>query len=97
MRRPHLPRVRLSELDQTTVDAIGLGLVAAGLLLGFMLWTGSGAVGEGVATVFRFLVGGVAYLLPLFVIGAGVALAARPHLESPARMRTGAIVLIASR
>ena len=34
-----------------------------------------------------------AYLVPLFVIGAGVALAARPHLRSPTRMRWGAIVL----
>ena len=60
-----------------------------------MLWTGSegGAVGEAVVDGLRFLVGSVAYLAPLFVIGAGVALAARPHLESPRRMRTGAIVL----
>ena len=91
--RPHVPRIRLSELDQTTIDAIGLGLVAAGLLLGFLIWTGSGAVGDAVADVFRFLVGGVTYLLPLFVIGAGVALAAREHIESPRRMRMGAIVL----
>ena len=94
MRRPHVPRVRLSELDQTTVDTIGLGLVATGLLLGFLIWTGSGAVGESVAEVFRFLVGGVAYLAPLFLIGAGVALAARERLESPARMRAGAIALV---
>jgi hypothetical protein len=71
MRRPRLPRVRLSELDQTTVDTIGLGLVACGLLLGFLIWTGSGAVGESVTDVFRFLVGGIAYLLHLFVIAAG--------------------------
>ena len=87
MRRPHVPRVRLSVLVQTTVDTIGLALVACGLLLGFLLWTGSGAVGENVANVFRFLVGGVAYLLPLFLIGAGVALAARQRIASPARLR----------
>src|SRR5688572_10095309 len=93
-RRPHLPRVRLSDVDQTTVDAIGLGLVACGLPLGFLVWTGSGAVGEGVADVFRFLVGGVAYLLPAFVIGAGIALAARQRIESPGRLRAGAIALV---
>jgi len=49
------------------VVAIGLGLVAAGLLLGFLIWTGSGAVGDAVGDVFRFLVGGVTYLLPLAV------------------------------
>ena len=89
----HLPR--LSELEQPALDAIGLGLVAIGLLLGFVLWTGSegGAVGEGVVDALRFLIGSVTYLAPLFVIGAGVALAARPHLESPERMRTGAVVL----
>ena len=86
--------MRLSDLDQTTVDTIGLGLVACGLLLGFLVWTGSGAVGEGVADVFRFLVGGVAYLLPVFVIGAGIALAARQRIESPARLRAGAIALV---
>ena len=94
LRRPHVPRVRLSELDQTTVDTIGLGLVAFGLLLGFLLWTGSGAVGEAVADVFRFLVGGVAYLVPLFVIGAGVVLAARDRIESPGRLRAGAIAIV---
>ena len=37
-----------SELEQPALDAIGLGLVGGGLLLGFVLWTGSegGAVGE---------------------------------------------------
>ncbi len=92
--RPHLPRI--SELEQPALDAIGLGLVGAGLLLGFVLWTGSqgGAVGEALVDGLRFLVGAVAYLMPLFVIGTGVALAARPHLESPRRMRTGAIVLL---
>ena len=91
--RPRLPR--LSELEQPALDAIGLGVVAAGLLLGFVLWTGSsgGAVGEALADGLRFLVGSVTYLAPLFVIGAGVALAARPHLDSPRRMRTGAVVL----
>ena len=92
--RPRLPRV--SELDQPALDAIGLGLVGAGLLLGFVLWTGSegGEVGEALVDGLRFLVGAVAYLIPLFVIGTGVALAARPHLDSPRRMRIGAIVLI---
>ncbi len=86
----------MSELEQPALDAIGLGLVAAGLLLGFVLWTGSegGAVGEALVDGLRFAVGGVAYLAPLFVIGTGIAFAARPHLDSPARMRTGAIVLI---
>jgi S-DNA-T family DNA segregation ATPase FtsK/SpoIIIE len=86
--------VRLSELDQTTVDTIGLGLVACGLLLGFLLWTGSGAVGETVGQVFRFFVGAVAYLLPLFLIAAGVALAARERIEAPARMRAGATAVM---
>jgi DNA segregation ATPase FtsK/SpoIIIE, S-DNA-T family len=91
IRRPQLSRVRLSELDQTTVDTIGLGLVACGLLLGFLIWTGSGAVGESVTDLFRFLVGGVTYLVPLLVIGAGIALAARDRISAPARMRAGAI------
>ncbi len=92
--RPHVPRP--SEFEQPALDAIGLGLVAAGLLLGFVLWTGSegGAVGEGVVDALRFFAGSVAYLAPLFVIGAGVALAARPHIESPRRVRTGAIALV---
>ena len=91
---PHIPRVRLSDLDQTTVDTIGLALVACGLLLGFLIWTGSGAVGETVADVFRFLVGGVAYLVPFFLIASGIALAARERIESPARMRAGAIAIV---
>jgi DNA segregation ATPase FtsK/SpoIIIE, S-DNA-T family len=89
-----VPRVRLSELDQTTVDTIGLALVACGLLLGFLIWTGSGAVGETVAEVFGFLVGGVAYLVPILLIGSGIALAARDRIESPARMRAGAIAIV---
>ena len=31
--------------------------------------------------------------MPLFVIGAGIALAARERIESPARLRAGAIAL----
>jgi S-DNA-T family DNA segregation ATPase FtsK/SpoIIIE len=94
VRRPSIPRVRLSELDQTTVDTIGLGLVAFGILLGFLIWTGSGAVGESVGDLFRFLVGGVATLVPLFAIAAGVALAARERIESPGRMRAGAVAVV---
>ncbi len=91
--RPSLPRI--SELEQPALDAIGLGLVACGHLLAFVLYTGSegGPVGGALVDTLRFLVGSVAYLVPVFVIGAGVALAARPHLRSPTRMRWGAIVL----
>ena len=91
--RPSLPRI--SELEQPALDAIGLGLVACGLLLAFVLYTGSegGTVGGALVDTLRFLAGSVAYLVPVFVIGAGVALAARPHLRSPTRMRWGAIVL----
>ena len=89
------PAAALSELEQPALDAIGLGLVACGLLLAFVLYTGSegGTVGGALVDTLRFLVGSVAYLVPVFVIGAGVALAARPHLRSPTRMRWGAIVL----
>ena len=92
--RLHLPRI--SELEQPALDAIGLGIVAGGLLLGFLLYTGSdgGTVGSALTDTLRFAVGAVAYTLPVFAIGTGVALAAGEHVRSPARMRWGAIVLL---
>ena len=79
-----LPRARRAGAAGARRDRARPGRGAA-CCSGFMLWTGSegGAVGEALVDGLRFLVGSVAYLVPLFVIGAGVALAARPHLDSP--------------
>ena len=91
-RRRSLPRLhlpRFSELEQPALDAIGLGIVAGGLLLGFLLYTGSdgGTVGSALTDTLRFAVGAVAYSLPIFAIGAGVALAAGEHVRSTVDMQ----------
>ena len=80
LRLPALPRVRLVDLEQSQLDAIGLGLVAVGVFLSLVLYFGweGGKVGEGLADLLRFLLGKVAYLTPLLLLGSAAALVLRP-------------------
>src|SRR5439155_10795384 len=56
-------------------------------------WEG-GKVGGGLADVLRFLLGKVAYLVPLVLLGAGSALMLRPALPERVRPRAGATLLL---
>jgi DNA segregation ATPase FtsK/SpoIIIE, S-DNA-T family len=67
---------RLSELDQSRRDALGLGFAALGVLLAFVFYLGwdGGRVGHVLSEALRFFLGAVAYLTPLALLGAAAAL-----------------------
>src|SRR3954453_6483188 len=93
---PSLPRLRvprMPELSQRDLDLIGLGLVALAAFLAFVFYLGwdGGKVGGGLADGLRFLLGGVAYLVPLILLGAGAVLVLRPMLPSVKPFKAGAV------
>jgi S-DNA-T family DNA segregation ATPase FtsK/SpoIIIE len=87
---------RLAGLEQRHYDAIGLALVAAGVSLAFVLyvdWDG-GRVGSGLATGLAYAAGAVAFVVPVGLAGAGLALILRPFIPSPGTLNAGAIFLL---
>src|SRR3954452_21019330 len=92
---PQLPRLPELKLEQHQLDLIGLGLVALAAFLAFVFYLGwdGGKVGEGLASVFIFLFGGVGYVVPVAMFGAGAVLVLKPLLPSVRPFRSGAICL----
>src|SRR3954454_6124949 len=93
---PALPKLPSLRLEQHQLDLIGLGLVALAAFLSFVFYLGwdGGKVGEGLASAFVFLFGGVGYLVPVVMFGAGAVLVLRPILPSVRPFRSGAICLM---
>src|SRR4051794_23306260 len=92
---PTLPKLSF-KLEQHQLDLLGLGLVALAAFLAFVFylsWDG-GKVGEALAKGFVFLFGGVGYLVPVVLFGAGAVLVLRPILPSVRPFRSGAICLL---
>src|SRR3954462_4257842 len=83
------------KLEQHQLDLLGLGCVALAAFLAFVFYLGwdGGKVGEGLAKAFVFLFGGVGYLVPVAMFGAGAVLVLRPRLPSVRPFRSGAICL----
>ena len=77
-------RIRVPELEQQHLDVAGLGLLALAAFFAFVLYFGwdGGRVGGALALALRFLLGGVAYLVPAALLGAGAVLVLRPVLPS---------------
>ncbi len=89
---------RLPELDQSQRDVIGLGLIALGIFMGFVLWGhwDGGGAGHGLAVGLGWTVGKARILAPIALIGGGGALLLRPVWPALRPLRTGAICLSAS-
>ena len=87
----------LRSLEQRHLDLIGLGLIAVGVYLGFVLFVGwdGGRVGSGAETALAYLVGDVAGVVPLVLAGIGVALLLRPLIPAPGAINAGAVCLLA--
>ena len=93
---PTLPRLSDIKLEQHQLDLIGLGLVALAAFMAFVFYLGwdGGKVGEGLASGFVFLFGGVAYLTPVAMFCTGAVLVLKPLLPSVKPFRSGAICLL---
>jgi S-DNA-T family DNA segregation ATPase FtsK/SpoIIIE len=93
---PSIPRLPSIRLEQHQLDLIGLGLVALAAFLAFVFYLGwnGGKVGEGLADAFVYLFGGVGYLVPVALFGAGAVLVLKPLLPSVRPFRSGAICLM---
>src|SRR5437764_974774 len=89
---------RMPQLEQRDLDLIGLGLVAMAAFFAFVFYLGwdGGKVGGAVGDAFRFLFGGVAYLVPLVLLAAGALLLLGPMLPSVKPFRAGGICVLAA-
>jgi DNA segregation ATPase FtsK/SpoIIIE, S-DNA-T family len=95
-----LPSLRLArpQLEPHHVDILGLGLIALGILLGGVAYAGwdGGALGNGVMTGLRFVLGALGYVVPAALVVSGALVLAR-ELRPPGRpLRAGVICLTAS-
>jgi DNA segregation ATPase FtsK/SpoIIIE, S-DNA-T family len=100
-RRLSLPSLRqamprLSELEQSQLDALGLGLVALGVFFSLVFYFGwdGGRVGEALGDAFVFVLGKVAYIVPFMLLGAGAALMLHSSLPSLAPFKAGGVLLM---
>ena len=88
-----LPKIHL---EQHHVDLIGLGLVALAAFFApvfYLGWDG-GEVGEALRDALIFLLGGVAYLVPIALFCTGALIVLRPLLPTLRPFRAGAICLV---
>jgi S-DNA-T family DNA segregation ATPase FtsK/SpoIIIE len=84
-------------LEQRHLDLIGLFLIAAGVYLWGVLFLGwdGGRVGSGAETGIAYVAGSVGSVIPLVLIGLGLALLMRPFIPSPGALNAGAIFVLA--
>jgi DNA segregation ATPase FtsK/SpoIIIE, S-DNA-T family len=84
-------------LEQRHYDVLGLGLIAAGVYLAFVLygeWDG-GRVGSWLDGALADAFGRVAYVVPIALTGWGGALIARPLLRAPSAFNAGGLLILA--
>jgi S-DNA-T family DNA segregation ATPase FtsK/SpoIIIE len=91
------PRPARRGLEQRHLDLIGLGLVAAAVYLGGVLFLGwdGGRVGGATETGLSYAAGSVANLVPVALAGIGLALLLRPFVPYPGALNAGAICVLA--
>src|SRR4051794_13797747 len=96
---PGLPRLpRAPQLAPHEVDLLGLGLVALGIFLSFVVYRGTagGELGDGVRDGLRWLIGVLAYAVPAGLVAAGGVVLSRALLPPGRPLRTGLILFIAA-
>jgi S-DNA-T family DNA segregation ATPase FtsK/SpoIIIE len=100
-RRPAPPpawRARVPAIEQRHWDLIGLGFVAFGVFLAFLVYLGwdGGEGGGWLVDGLRRLVGAVHYLVPVALLAAGAVLVMRPVLPAVRPFRAAAACLFAA-
>ncbi len=87
---------RMPHLDEQQLDLLGLGLVALAAFFAFVFYFGwdGGKVGELFEKGFIYLFGGVGYLAPVAMFGAGAILVMRQVLPSVRPFKAGAACLL---
>ena len=96
--RARRSRSRRPQLEQRHWDLIGLGLVAFAVFLGFVLYRGrdGGEAGERVVDGLTWLMGDIAYGVPLALAATGAILVLRPVLPAVRPYRSGGLCLLAA-
>jgi DNA segregation ATPase FtsK/SpoIIIE, S-DNA-T family len=97
MDRVRRARAGFGELEQRHYDVLGLGLVAAGVYLAFVLYGGweGGRVGSWLDGALADAFGRVAYVIPIALTAWGGALIARPLLRAPSAFNAGGLLILA--
>ena len=92
---PSAWRVRLPALEQRHWDLIGLGLVAIGIFLVFLVYLGwdGGQAGSGLVDGLATLVGELHYLVPVALLAAGALVFMRDALPAVRPFRAAALCL----
>jgi DNA segregation ATPase FtsK/SpoIIIE, S-DNA-T family len=96
--RARVPGLALPQLDRTQRDVLGLGLVALGVFMGFVLygnWDG-GRLGHGLGVALGWCIGRARGLAPPALVIGGVALLADQVLPIRRPLRTGGACLFAA-
>src|SRR3954452_7209614 len=96
---PGLPRLpRVPQLAPHEVDLLGLGLVALGIFLSFVVYRGTagGELGDGIRDGLRWLIGVLAYAVPAALVAAGGIVLSRALLPPMRPLRTGLILFVAA-
>ena len=91
-------RSKRGKLEQSQWDLIGLGLVAFAVFLGFVLYRGrdGGELGEATVDGLTWLMGDIAYGVPVALASIGAILVLRPVLPSVKPFRSGGLCLLAA-
>jgi S-DNA-T family DNA segregation ATPase FtsK/SpoIIIE len=85
-------------LDQRARDVLGLGLVSAGVFMGFVLYGGwnGGQAGHGVAVAFGWTLGRTRAFVPVALVLAGGVLLLRTVFPTLRSLRAGVVCLFAA-
>jgi S-DNA-T family DNA segregation ATPase FtsK/SpoIIIE len=90
------PTIRLSELEQSERDAVGLALVGVSVFFSFVFYFGwdGGQVGRVLSDLLVAIAGRVAYVAPLALLAAGGALVLDSLVPLPPRARAGGVIVL---
>ncbi|HEX8206670.1 MAG TPA: DNA translocase FtsK, partial [Solirubrobacteraceae bacterium] len=91
-------RSRRTGLEQRHWDLIGLGTVTFAVFLGFVLYRGrdGGQLGEATVDGLTWLMGDIAYGVPVALAAIGAIFVLRPVLPSVRPFRSGGVCLLAA-